>query len=93
MKRFVLKSLLYSLPILIPIIIFVFFISPYLSGDIGPLGYIRFSKGYGELELLEDSKVIHSGYKLPSFSDSCLLTIGDSFSQGVSYNHFFCRTY
>lgn len=88
MKRFTLKSLLYSVPIIIPIIIFVFFINPYLLGDIGPLGYVTFPKNYGKYTLKEKNKMINCGYNYSALNDSCILTIGDSFSEGISYNYF-----
>ena len=91
MKRFLLKSLLYSLPILVPVIIFCCFINPYISGDIGPLGYVTFPKGYAE-GISITNKVVNCEYNFADYQENGILTIGDSFSQTgnreISYNYF-----
>ena len=92
MKRFLLKSLLYSIPIITPIVLFTIFINPHLHGDIGPLGYITFADDYGKYNLPTNNKVVNCEYNYNNFSDSCILIIGDSFSQtniaSISYNYF-----
>lgn len=92
MKRFLLKSLLYSIPIITPIVLFTIFINPHLHGDIGPRGYITFADDYGKYNLPTNNKVVNCEYNYNNFSDSCILTIGDSFSQtniaSISYNYF-----
>lgn len=96
MKRFVLKSLLYSLPILIPVIIYCVFINPYLSGDIGPLGYITFPKGYAD-GVCMTNKVVSCGYNFADYEEDGILTIGDSFSQTNNrdeiYNYFMAESW
>ena len=90
MKRFLLKSLLYSTPIIVPIIYFTIFINPHLSGDIGPLGYVSFPKEYANGISLNDN-VVNCGYNIPDCQKYDILTIGDSFSQSTysnSYNSF-----
>lgn len=91
MKRFILKSLLYGLPIFIPLAIFVCFINPKLSGDIGPLGYITFPNGYSDT-IFSENKVQNCGYDFSNYSADGILTIGDSFSKAsledISYNYY-----
>lgn len=88
MKRFIIKTLLYSLPILMPILVFVCCISPNLSGDIGYLGYVTFPDSYVSKVDLSDSKLIHCEYGRIFPKDNSILTIGDSFSRGKSYNYY-----
>lgn len=94
MKRFIFKYFLYSLPIVVPLIFFAVFINPHLHGDIGPLGYVTFDDDYGMFELAVDNKVVNCRYTYHNFNDSCILTVGDSFSQTnknngeISYNYF-----
>ena len=92
MKRFLLKSLLYSLPILVPITIFISFVNPYLSGDIGPLGYIKFPNGYARSQPV-NNKIINCNYNCSEYCDNDILTIGDSFSQGDNTYNFFIAEY
>lgn len=91
MKRFILKVLLYSAPIIIPILAFLCFINPYLHGDMGVLGYITFPIDYGKYNDYVENKVINCGYD-NVFDDSCIFVIGDSFSQTkgnvISYTHY-----
>lgn len=90
MKRFLLKSLLYGTPIIVPICIFTIFIKPYLFGDIGHLGYVTFPNDYCTGISLEDN-VVNCGYNIPDCQKNDILTIGDSFSQSnysKSYNSF-----
>ena len=92
MKRFLIKIILYSIPIIVPIIFFCIGIHPHLHGDIGSLGYVTFADNYGKYELPTTPKVLDCGYGYTNFIDCCVLTIGDSFSQTkkeeVSYNYF-----
>lgn len=91
MKRFLLKSLLYSIPIIIPIVLFTIFINPHLHGDIGPLGYITFADEYAVTKTV-NNKVHNCEYNYAMFNAGDILTIGDSFSQtnerDISYNYF-----
>lgn len=93
MKRFIIKTLLCSLPILIPLIVFTCFISPYISGDLGKLGYITFDAQYMK-EYRIKHNVINTNYQdaYLYFTDTCILTIGDSFSQthdlGTNYTGY-----
>ena len=91
MKRFLLKSLLYSIPIITPIVLFTIFINPHLHGDIGPLGYITFADEYAVTKTV-NNKVHNCGYNYAMFNAGDILTIGDSFSQTnereISYNYF-----
>ena len=82
MKRFIIKTLICSLPVLLPLVIFTCLIRPYISGDLGNLGYITFNHEYGnEDKIMHD--VINANYQNAHsyFTDDCILTIGDSFSQ------------
>lgn len=92
MKRFVLLTILYSLPIVTPLIIFGLCVAPHLHGDIGRLGYITFPDKYGKYDLPIDNKVINCGYNYCDLGDSCIFVIGDSFSQtnktDISYLYF-----
>ena len=88
MKRFVVKTLLYSFPIWMPVLIYICCVSPHLSGDIGTLGYVTFSDSYTLNVDLSKSKLIHCGYGRSFPKDSSILTIGDSFSRGKSYNYY-----
>ena len=95
MKQFLLKSLLYSLPILVPIIIFCCFINPYISGDIGPLGYISFPHEYAQAISI-NNKVQNCSYNYFGYDENDILIIGDSFSQTtkseISYNYFLAES-
>lgn len=94
MKQFIQKILLYSIPIIVPVVIFSVFVNPNLHGDIGPLGYVTFADAYAKVELLNDNKVVNSSYALKKIDENSVLTIGDSFSQTninkgeVSYNYY-----
>ena len=96
MKRFIIKTLLYAIPILIPLIGFGIFIYPHLSGDIGPLGYITFDDNYAQMREISDNKVINCKYGYKFLKDSSILTIGDSFSQtnkrDISYNYYLAKS-
>ena len=96
MKRFIIKTLLYAIPILIPLIGFGIFIYPHLSGDIGPLGYITFDDNYAQMKEITDNKVINCKYGYKFTNNSSILTIGDSFSQTnkryISYNYYLAKS-
>lgn len=80
MKRFILRTLLYTSPILLPLMVFIGIIYPNLYGDIGPLGYLPVLNKYGTFSLPAKNKVIDCMYDYNNFEDSCIFIIGDSFS-------------
>lgn len=94
MKRFTIKTLICSLPVLLPLVIFTCLIRPNMTGDLGNLGYITFNSEYSN----EDNRIMHdvinTNYQNAHscFTDDCILTIGDSFSQthesGISYTGY-----
>ena len=94
MKRFIIKTFICSLPVLLPLVIFTCLIRPYMTGDLGNLGYITFNSEYSN----EDNRIMHdvinTNYQNAHscFTDDCILTIGDSFSQthepGISYTGY-----
>lgn len=95
MKRFVLKSLLYCAPMIVPFVMYVCCIDPYVSGDMGHRGYITFSENYGKFEYPKDNKVINCKHNQLDFYENSVLNIGDSFSQTddvvISYNYFLAK--
>lgn len=87
MKKFIYKLLVYILvggiPIYIPLLIYLIGIKPYISGDLDALAMIPFPKGYVKQELCFNKTVIDCDYNnIPK--DSCILVIGDSFSQSFN---------
>lgn len=88
MKKFIWKTLLYSFPIILPIVFYAMCISPHIHGDLGKLGQYTFSDDY----IVETSKKIGYVHNI-HYKDTALdgiLVIGDSFSQpsGHSYTSY-----
>lgn len=84
MRKFLYKIipciLVAGIPVYIPLIIYLFYIKPYISGDLDALSMIPFPKEYVKQDLNFKKKFIDCNYnEIPS--DSCILVIGDSFSQ------------
>lgn len=78
MKRFIIKTFLYGLPVILLIVYYAVWVKPYIGGDLGLLGQIGF---------VDDSIQSPNFHKSPSSceygnvpEDSCVLIIGDSFS-------------
>lgn len=88
MKKFVWKTLLYTLPIILPIVLYAICISPHIHGDLGKLGQYTFSDDYVVKPSQETGKVYNVGYN-DTIHDG-ILVIGDSFSQpnGEKYTNF-----
>lgn len=96
MKRFALKTLLYSIPIIVPIVIFAIFVKPHLHGDLGPLSYGTFDDDYAKIPEITDDEVVNCRYGHKFSNDSSVLIIGDSFSQTnenlISYNYYIAKS-
>lgn len=88
MKKFVWKTLLYTLPIILPIVLYAICISPHIHGDLGKLGQYTFSDDYVVKPSQETGKVYNVGYN-DTINDG-ILVIGDSFAQpnGEKYTNY-----
>lgn len=88
MKKFIWKTLLYSFPIILPIVFYAMCISPHIHGDLGKLGQYTFSDDYVVTPSQQTGKVNNIGYN-DTIRDG-ILVIGDSFSQpdGEQYTKF-----
>lgn len=82
MKRFVLKVLLFSMPILVPgIFYFVLFLTRENSGDIGSMAKIFFEKGYHNKLDIDPDPLFAQDIEIQDLPDSStILCFGDSFS-------------
>lgn len=78
MKRFLIKTFLYGLPVILLMVYYAVFVKPYLSGDLGLLGQIVFVDDPVPSPNFHKSPVSCEYGKVPE--DSCVLIIGDSFS-------------
>lgn len=84
MKKFLIKILLLSLPILLVIVLYVFCIEPHRNGDIGKLGFLPFDDHYDTLMLADAPQtnlLVEINDITQAKGDSSILTTGDSFSQ------------
>ena len=88
MRKFICKTLLYALPIILPIAVYAICISPHIHGDLGKLGQYTFSDDYVVKPSQKTGKVNNVNYN-DTIRDG-ILVIGDSFSQpnGNSYTNF-----
>lgn len=80
MRSFVVKIILYSLPVLLPFLWYVVGVYPNITGDLGILGHIRFPYGYSKIDTTLHAAVTNVTYDYTSYNDSSVLIIGDSFS-------------
>lgn len=89
MKKFLWKTLLYSLPILFPIAYYAIWISPHIHGDLGLLGQYPFSDDY-IVDSPPQTKEVNNITYNDSTPQNGILVIGDSFSQphGYSYTNY-----
>ena len=81
MKKFIIKSVLFTFPFYLSFFIYLFYVEPNLSGDLGNLGKIPFGKAYNEKmkkNHLEEIKIVE--YKLGNTTKRRIMTIGDSFT-------------
>jgi len=81
MKKFIIKSVLFTCPFYLSFFIYLFYVEPNLSGDLGHLGKIPFGKAYSEKmeqNYLKEKKVLD--YKQEDTATRRLMTIGDSFT-------------
>ena len=88
MRKFICKTLLYALPIILPIAVYAICISPHIHGDLGKLGQYTFSDDYVVKPSQKTGTVNNVNYN-DTIRDG-ILVIGDSFSQphGNSYTNF-----
>jgi len=94
MKRFIIKTLFYFIPFICILGYYKFIIRPNISGDIGALGQISFSKSYNEYleqnyltdNLAKDTLIVSYEKFYPSKTPK-IFTIGSSFSQKKIYGY------
>lgn len=79
MRKFICKTLLYALPIILPIAVYAICISPHIHGDLGKLGQYTFSDDYVVKPSQKTGTVNNVNYN-DTIRDG-ILVIGDSFSQ------------
>ena len=98
MRRFLIKTLIYALPIIVPILIFRIFILSHipngLSGDLSRLGYIPFADDYNiPSPAFEKEPKIDMQDVWLSDRDSSIFIFGDSFSQQQNGYAFYLSNY
>lgn len=89
MKRFIIKTFLYSLPVILLIVYYAVLVKPYIGGDLGLLGQIVFVDDSIQPPNFHKSPISCEYCNVPE--DSCVLIIGDSFSNkegSVRYSDF-----
>ncbi len=89
MKKFSLRVFVFSIPILIPVLIFLFLtITREISGDIGTMSIIFFEKGYHKKFEIAHNPPFVKDVEIKDISDStAILCFGDSFSASRPYRY------
>lgn len=84
MKRFILKTILYLLlallPVIVPLIIYSCHVKPNISGDLDALSVTLFPKDYAKIDSAALFNATECDYSTVP-SDSSILVIGDSFAK------------
>ncbi|MEG1555791.1 MAG: hypothetical protein RR356_03610 [Bacteroidales bacterium] len=81
MKKFLFKTSLLLLPFFATLLLYLIYVAPNLSGDLGVLGKIPFGKQYDQKMATHYLKELWvSNYKQNSNHQFKIITIGDSFS-------------
>lgn len=84
MKKFLVKSLLMALPVVAVIVLYMHFVEPHRSGDIGNIGFLPFDDRYDSvmMKMAPDSNYVIEIEDIAQIQNNAsILTIGDSFSQ------------